>query len=121
MSRWNLHLAGLLGAGTLAVALHLTIDRIEGDWAVVEWPDGTFSDLPLALFPTGTREGQSLVLRVRPLAQPGVPKADLSLGPAVDLSRPWSDSLDHQGALAPTTTAASAATNQTAPVAENPR
>lgn len=65
----------LLCTGVLAAGLALTVDRIEGSWAVVEWADGSLSDLPLGLLPAGTHEGQRLVLYAqqptdRPPAQP---------------------------------------------------
>ncbi len=44
-------MSGLLLAALLGVATQQgVVDRVEGDWAVVEWPDGTIGDLPVALF-----------------------------------------------------------------------
>jgi hypothetical protein len=41
---------------------HWVIDRIEGEWAVIDRPDGTSFDLPRWMLPDGCREGD--VLRV---------------------------------------------------------
>ncbi len=49
----------------LGLSLTGTVDRIEGDWAVVEWVDGSMSDLPLDAVPKELREGDSIVMRVR--------------------------------------------------------
>jgi len=40
---------------------HITIDRIEGGIAVVELPDMTTVDVPLALFP-GAKEGDNYII-----------------------------------------------------------
>lgn len=37
------------------------IDRIDGDFAVMEWSDESFSDVPLAALPYGCSEGSRLV------------------------------------------------------------
>ena len=37
--------------------MNVTIDRFEGEYAVVEIDDGSFANLPLALVPTGADEG----------------------------------------------------------------
>lgn len=37
-----------------------TIDRIEAENAVVEWPDGRLSDVPLLVLPPHAREGDRL-------------------------------------------------------------
>ncbi len=37
----------------------ITIDRIEGDYAVVEWKDGSMGTIPSYLFPLDIHEGQS--------------------------------------------------------------
>lgn len=50
-------------------ALVLTIDRVEGDLAVVEVPGG-FVDLPLSLLPPGVGEGDRVRLRATTLAFP---------------------------------------------------
>ena len=42
--------------------MNVIIDRFEGDFAVVELPDGSFADLPRALVPAGAGEGS--VLRI---------------------------------------------------------
>ena len=52
----GLLLAALLGVG----AQPGVVDRIEGDWAVVEWPDRSVRDLPVALFEQPPCEGQSV-------------------------------------------------------------
>ncbi len=42
---------GLLLAYLLGIASQPgVVDRIEGDWAVVEWPDGSLRDVPVTLF-----------------------------------------------------------------------
>lgn len=40
--------------------VHGIVDRVEGEWAVVEWSDRSFSDLPVALFSDPPREGAHL-------------------------------------------------------------
>jgi len=35
---------------------YFTVDRIEGSFAVLECPDGSFSDISLDLLPSGTHE-----------------------------------------------------------------
>jgi len=57
-------LAALLGAGPVPG----TVDRIEGDWAVVEWPAVGFLDVPTALFSRPPREGAPV--RLWALAHP---------------------------------------------------
>lgn len=37
--------------------MNVTIDRFEGEYAVVEIDDGSFANLPLALVPKGADEG----------------------------------------------------------------
>lgn len=49
------------------MALVLTVDRIEGDVAVVETATG-FVDLPLSFLPPGVGEGDRVRVRVRALA-----------------------------------------------------
>lgn len=44
--------------------MKLTIDRIEGEWAVCEYEQGKTLDLPAALLPEGAREGDVLRLVV---------------------------------------------------------
>ncbi len=39
------------------------IDRFEGDWAVIEYNRKTF-DFPVALLPTGLKEGDVLIFNV---------------------------------------------------------
>ena len=52
----------------LLIALRLagTVDRIEGDWVVVEWSGGHFTDLPAAAFQRIPREGEPVSLRLQP-------------------------------------------------------
>ena len=42
--------------------MYVTIDRFEGNFAVVELPDGRFANLPRALVPAGA--GESCVLKI---------------------------------------------------------
>lgn len=42
----------------------LTVDRFEGEWAVVETDGGRVVDVPLWILPEGVREGDVVVLRV---------------------------------------------------------
>ena len=53
---------------TLLLFLQLsgTVDRIEGNWAIVEWTDGSFTDVPLTIFPRLPREGDSFSIRLKP-------------------------------------------------------
>lgn len=44
--------------------MKLTIDRIEGEWAVCEYEKGKTIDLPVALLPADAREGDVLRLTV---------------------------------------------------------
>lgn len=44
--------------------MKLTIDRIEGEWAVCEYEKGKTLNLPSALLPTDAREGDVLRLTV---------------------------------------------------------
>jgi len=46
-------------------ALHGVVDRLEGGYAVVEWQDQRFSDVPLEQFAQPVGEGQSVRLRLR--------------------------------------------------------
>ena len=39
---------------------YFIVDRIEGDWAVVEMDIGETVDVPIAYLPAGTREGERL-------------------------------------------------------------
>jgi hypothetical protein len=48
----------------LALRLSGTVDRVEGAWVVVEWPDGHFTDLPATAFSRLPQEGERLSLRV---------------------------------------------------------
>jgi hypothetical protein len=38
----------------------VTVDRIEGEQAILEYPDDTVRPCPLSQLPEGTREGQKL-------------------------------------------------------------
>ncbi len=44
----------------LAIRLSGVVDRVEGDLAVVEWSVDAFGELPVALLPPDTREGDHL-------------------------------------------------------------
>lgn len=54
--------------------VHGVVDRVEGDWAVVEWEGRSIGDLPLSALPSGVREGDGVVavLRRRSRARVGV-------------------------------------------------
>jgi hypothetical protein len=54
----------------LALRLVGTVDRIEGDFAVVEWRNGELTDVGLALLPTAVQEGDRVVLRSRRVSSP---------------------------------------------------
>ena len=43
----------------------VTIDRIDGEVAVVEWSAGALGDVPMALLPPDTREGDRFRLKWR--------------------------------------------------------
>jgi hypothetical protein len=56
-----------------AVLLLVCLDRIEGDWAVVEYgPSRTF-EIPVALLPADAREGDTLLLEAHP-SPPSAPR-----------------------------------------------
>ena len=63
----------------LALRLAGTVDRVEGDWVVVEWHSGHITDLPTSAFERAPREGEAMSLRLQPrvrgaaLAIPGRP------------------------------------------------
>lgn len=42
--------------------MKVTIDRFEGNFAVVEKEDKTFCDFPISLLPDGAKEGSALVI-----------------------------------------------------------
>lgn len=44
----------------------ITVDRIEPPMAVVEWPSGAMTDIPLAMLPPNTKEGSQLLLQPMP-------------------------------------------------------
>jgi hypothetical protein len=48
----------------LALTSVVIIDRIEGAYAVVEAPDGSFHDVPLVMLPSDVHEGDALSLRI---------------------------------------------------------
>lgn len=41
---------------------YYSISRIEEGVAVIEFPDGTFNEVPLSLLPTDVKEGNILIL-----------------------------------------------------------
>lgn len=43
---------------------YYTVDRIESDFAVLECPDGSFSNIMLSFLPTGTKEGSVLLKNI---------------------------------------------------------
>ena len=45
-------------------ALKIIIDRFEGDFAVVELEDKSFVDMPMALVPEGSKEGDVLEIQI---------------------------------------------------------
>jgi hypothetical protein len=49
----------------LGIKLCMTVDRIEGDYAVVEWSSGETTAVSRHLFPSSLYEGQSLTLHLR--------------------------------------------------------
>ena len=46
--------------------LPLTVDRIEGHYAIVEWKDGSLSNIERRILPPSLHEGQALILYLRP-------------------------------------------------------
>jgi len=56
------------------------VDRVEGSWAVVEWPERRLSDLPLALFDEPVAEGNAVRLWALPH-----PRGTWRLGPSQTL------------------------------------
>ena len=60
-----------MSASALIFGMRLVcaIDRVEPPWAVIEWSTtGQFADMPLALIPPDSREGDRLIVRIQPLA-----------------------------------------------------
>jgi hypothetical protein len=53
----------------LAIRLSGTVDRVEGDWVVVEWSGGDFTDLPSTIFSRLPLEGERLSLRLQTRTQ----------------------------------------------------
>lgn len=49
--------------------MNVTIDRFEGEYAVVEIDDGSFANLPLALVPTGADEGSVISITLDTAAE----------------------------------------------------
>lgn len=47
---------------TLLFQEPITIDRIEGNQAIIEWDDLSISSLPIALFPNPPKEGEQFML-----------------------------------------------------------
>ena len=78
---------------TLLLFLQLsgTVDRIEDDWVIVEWKDGSFSDIPVSVFPRVPREGERFSIRLKPahsgpgLALPGQPPRISTSAGLIDL------------------------------------
>lgn len=48
------------------MSVQVTVDRIEGEWAVLESPAGTTFDVPVELLPEGTAEGDVLTWGLQP-------------------------------------------------------
>lgn len=44
----------------------LTVDRIEGNFAIVEWKDGSLGSIERHLLPESLHEGQALILYLKP-------------------------------------------------------
>ena len=63
MRLFDLTTHALGGVVLSGAALVLTVDRIEGARAVVEWTDGTLTPIPIQLLPPHAREGDHLRLR----------------------------------------------------------
>jgi|GEM_PF-5085422 len=79
-----------VSTGWLAVhSTTVTIDRIEGDLAVVEWSADHPGHLPLQLLPAGVAEGDRLELRWRHTRRPRspTPPASSPLPQDLDLSQ----------------------------------
>ena len=48
-----------------SLCLVFTIDRLEGNWAVVEWREtATTTDIERSLFPTDPKEGERWIVRL---------------------------------------------------------
>ena len=64
-----------------ASPLVLTVDRIEGPVAIVEWSTDLHIEVPVSLLPPGVHEGDQLRLRrrrpTRPSRGPAPPETDL--------------------------------------------
>lgn len=55
------------------LVLLVTVDRIEGPWAVVQMRDAVAFDVPLVAFPPGVREGDQFILQAQPVP-PSAPR-----------------------------------------------
>ena len=56
----------LLLTAIFGVNIYGTVDRIEGDFACIEWSDGSFSDMPTSIINFQPKEGESIRVRVLP-------------------------------------------------------
>jgi len=65
-----------------AIAMFITIDRIEGTLAIVEM-DGHWIHWPLSSLPPGTREGAQLEVQIRPCPLGSPPPTQLPSGPDI--------------------------------------
>ena len=61
-----------------AVGAVVTVDRIEGPYAVLEWRDASITEVPLSELPRGTSEGDRLVFQARRLASSRVSAPSVS-------------------------------------------
>jgi hypothetical protein len=50
-----------------AVGTIVTVDRIEGAYAVLEWRDSNLTEVPITALPPGLHEGDRLLVRARTL------------------------------------------------------
>ncbi|MDP2312783.1 MAG: DUF3006 domain-containing protein [Pseudomonadota bacterium] len=55
-----------------AIGTIVTIDRIEGPYAVLEWGDVGVTEIPITALPSGAQEGDRIVLRARTLPRSSV-------------------------------------------------
>lgn len=62
----------MIRASLLGLSLLGMVDRVEGDFAIVEWSTGEWSDVPRALWPAPLHEGEALTLQLRLLGWRGV-------------------------------------------------
>lgn len=54
----------------LLLPVRVVVDRIEPPMAVVEWPSGELTDVPLLFLPADLREGAVLLLQPGPASCP---------------------------------------------------